>query len=191
MVLFYKPSPLFEVEAVREYGPNVLSFEVATGARRWYIIGCYLSPNDAQTIERVVTALGDQPRGTALLVVGGLNTDLGAVENDRRGSEIAAEMTEAGVEDMTTHLLPRKRPWGRELRTWIMVREGSVVRSRTDYLLGTDRSLFRNVSVRDPRHNTNHYMVVGHLRSATAQDHACYIKGRRKMPLKPPTEPTR
>ena len=50
-----------------------------------------------------------------------------------------------------------------------------MVRSRTDYLLGTDRSLFRNVSVRDPRHNTNHYMVVGHLRSATARDHDRYI----------------
>ena len=29
VALFYRPSPLFEVEAVREYGPNVLSFEVA------------------------------------------------------------------------------------------------------------------------------------------------------------------
>ena len=29
-----------------------------------------------------------------------------------------------------------------------MVREGKVVRSRTDYLLGADRILFRNVSVR-------------------------------------------
>ena len=38
VALFYRPLPLFEVEAVREYGPNVLSFEVATGARRWYII---------------------------------------------------------------------------------------------------------------------------------------------------------
>ena len=37
VVLFYRPSPLLEVEAVWEYGPNVLSFEVATGARRWYI----------------------------------------------------------------------------------------------------------------------------------------------------------
>ena len=27
--------------------------------------------------------------------------------------------------------------------------------------------------------------------SVTAWDHACYIKGRRKMPLKPPSEPTR
>ena len=97
VALFYRPSPLFEVEAVREYGPNVLSFNVATGARRWYIIGCYLAPDDAHTIERVVTALGDQPRSTALLVVGDLNTDLGAVENNRRGLEIATAMTEAGA----------------------------------------------------------------------------------------------
>ena len=120
-----------------------------------------------------------------------LNTDLGAIENDRIGSYIAAAMMEAGVENMMAHFLPRKQSWGRELRTWSMVREGWVVRSRTDYLLGTDRSLFRNVSVRDPRNNTDHYMVVGHLRRATARDHARYIKGRRKMPLKPPTKPTR
>ena len=29
------------------------------------------------------------------------------------------------------------------------------------------------------------------MRSATARDHARYIKGRRKMPLKPPSEPTK
>ena len=96
-------------------------------------------------------------------MTGDLNTDLGDVENDKRGSEIAAAMTEAGVEDMTAQFLPRKRRWGRgrERRTWSMVREGKVVRSRTNYILGTDRSLFRNVSVRDPRHNTDHFMVVG------------------------------
>ena len=40
VALFYQPSPLFVVEAVRKFGPNVLSFQPATGARRWYIIGC-------------------------------------------------------------------------------------------------------------------------------------------------------
>ena len=169
--LFYRPSSLFALEDVREYGPNVLSFEVDTGGRRWYIIGCYLAPNDAWTIERVVKALGDQPRGTALLVAGDFNTDLGETASDRRGTEIAAALTEAGVKDMTAHFLPRKRPWGRELRTWVMVREGRVIRSRTDYLLGTDRSLFRKVAVRDPRQNSDHYMVVGHLQSETAREH--------------------
>ena len=84
VALFYRPLSLFAVEAVREYGPDVLSFEVATGGRRWYIIGCYLAPDDARTIERVVTALGDQPCGTALLVAGDFNTDLGETASEGR-----------------------------------------------------------------------------------------------------------
>ena len=91
--------------------------------------------------------LGDQPRGTALLVAGDFNTNLGDTTSNGRGAEIVASLTEAGVEDMTAHFLPRKQPWGRERRIWSMVREGRVIRSRTDYLLGTDRSLFRNVAV--------------------------------------------
>ena len=54
-------------------------------------------------------------------MVGGLNTDLEDSENDRRGTEIAAAMTAAGVEDMTAHFQPRRRRWGREKRTWSMV----------------------------------------------------------------------
>ena len=72
-----------------------------------------------------------------------------------------------------------------------MVREGKVVSSRTDYLIGTDRSLFRNVYVRDPRHNTDHFMVVGCLHSAPEQEHTRYIAGRWKSPLRPPSVPTR
>ena len=171
MALFYRLSSLFTVEEVREYGPNVISFEVATGRRRWYIIGFYLALNGAWTIERVVTAMGDQPRGTALVVAGDFNTDLGETASDGRGMEIVAALTEAGVEDMTAHFLPRKRRWERERRTRSMVREGKVIRSQTDYLLGTDCSLFKNVVVRDTRHNSEHYMVVEHLRGGTAREH--------------------
>ena len=52
VALFYRPSAQFAVEEVREYGPNVISFEVATGRRRWYIIGWYIAPDDARTIGR-------------------------------------------------------------------------------------------------------------------------------------------
>ena len=113
IAMFYRDGAGFAVEEVRPYGPNVISFEVVTGRRRWYIIGCYLAPDDARTIERVVTALGDQPRGTALIVAGDLNTDLGDMECDGRGAEIAAAITEAGLEDIAAHFLPRKRKWGR------------------------------------------------------------------------------
>ena len=186
VAIFYRPSTLFAMEAVRQYGPNVMSFELWTGARRWYIIGCYLAPDDTSTIESVVAALKDRPKGTALVVTGDLNTELEEPENDRRGKEIAAAMTEAGVEDMTAHFLPQRRRWGRERRTWSMVREDKVVRSRRDYILGIYQSLFRNVSVRDPRHNTDHFMVVGCLRSALEREHTRYIAGRRKSPIPPP-----
>ena len=83
VALFYRPSPLFAVEAVRQFGPNLLRFQSATGARRWYIIGCYLSPEDTSTIERVVVALNERPKGTALVVAGDLDTALDDPENDR------------------------------------------------------------------------------------------------------------
>ena len=91
----------------------MLSVEVVSGRRRMYIVGCYIAPDDAQTIERLVKALKDKPPGSALVVAGDLNTDLGEVEGDRRGTEISAALTEAGLEDMTAHFLPRKRRWGR------------------------------------------------------------------------------
>ena len=72
-----------------------------------------------------------------------------------------------------------------------MVQEGKVVWSRTDYILGTDRSLFMNVSVREPRHNIDHFMVVGCLCSAPEREHIKYLVGRKKLPLQPRTEPMR
>ena len=124
-------------------------------------------------------------------MAGDLNPDLGAMACDGRGTEIVAAITEAGLEDMTAHFLPGKRRWGRERRTWAMVRGGKTVRSRTDYILGTDRSLFRNVAVREPRYNSDHYMVVGLLKGGTAREHIRYIAGRRRIPLEPPEQPTR
>ena len=37
------------------------------------------------------------------------------------------------------------------------------MRSRTDYITGTDRRLFLNVAVQDPGHNTDHYLVLACL----------------------------
>ena len=39
VALFYRLEPHFVVEAVEKFVPNVLGFQLATGARRWYIVG--------------------------------------------------------------------------------------------------------------------------------------------------------
>ena len=46
----------------------------------WYIVGCYLVPDDAQTIEGVVVAVSQNPQGTTLLVVGNFYMNLAAPE---------------------------------------------------------------------------------------------------------------
>ena len=51
-----------------------------------------------------------------------------------------------------------------------MIGAGREVRSPTDYILGTDRCIFWNVSVWDPRNNSDHYMVMGCLRSASLRE---------------------
>ena len=40
VAVLYRPSTHFAVEAVRQFGPNVVGFQMEMGARRWYIIGC-------------------------------------------------------------------------------------------------------------------------------------------------------
>ena len=58
-----------------------------------------------------------------------------------------------------------------------MIQEDREVRYQMYYILGTDCRLFGNVSVQDPRHNSDHYMVLGCLHSAPLREHARYLGG--------------
>ena len=103
---FHRPAPHFAAEAVQQFGPNVIGFQLATGARKWYIVGCYLAPNDTSTIERAVKALRERPKGAELLVVGDLNINFAEPEGDRREEDIAAILAAGVLEDMAAHFLP-------------------------------------------------------------------------------------
>ena len=50
VAIFHWPAPHFAVEAVQQFGPNIIGFQLAMGARRWYIVGCYLAPDNTLTI---------------------------------------------------------------------------------------------------------------------------------------------
>ena len=68
---------------------------------------------------------------------------------------------------------------------------GREVRSRTDYILRTDRRLFRNVAVRYPLNNSDHYLVLGCLCSAPLRDHTKFLGRRTRIPLQHLTTLTR
>ena len=164
--------------------------QVATGAKRWHIVGAYIAPEDEVTMETVINAIGRKPPGAELMVAGDFNVDILEPEG-RRAENIATDLATAGVEDMAQHFMPRGRRWYRDRRTWGMRRQGQVVRSRTDYILGTDRRLFQNVAVRDPRHNTDHYMVLGCLPGAPLATTQRYQGGCWQWPVPPPAAPSR
>ena len=65
--LFYRSTPHFVVEAVERCGPNVMVFQVETGERRWHIVRAYVTPEDKETTETVVAAIGRKPPGTELM----------------------------------------------------------------------------------------------------------------------------
>ena len=90
VAIFHWPASQFAVEAVQQFRPNVIGFQLATGARRRHIVGCYLSPDNTSTIERVVEALRESPKGAELMVAGDLNINFAAPEGDWIEEDIAA-----------------------------------------------------------------------------------------------------
>ena len=93
VAIFHRTAPHFVVEAVQKFGQNVIGFHLETGARRWYIVVCYLTPDDTSTIERVVEAIRKRPKGAEVLVAGDLNVNFADPECDRRGEVIATTIT--------------------------------------------------------------------------------------------------
>ena len=112
-----------------------------------------------------------------------MNANLAEPEGDWREEDIAATMATEGLEDMSAHFLLQRRPCCRYGRTWSMLQKGREVRSWTEYILGTDRRLFGNVSVRYLRHNSDHYMILGCLHSSSLTEHTWYLRGRKKLTL--------
>ena len=76
VVLFYRVQSQFSVKALQQFGTNVVRFYLVKGEQQWYILGCYLFPNDASTIECVFVAVGKGPLWSELLVAGNFNTEL-------------------------------------------------------------------------------------------------------------------
>ena len=54
VLVFYYTLPRFSKEALHQFGTNLISFHLESGGRQWYIVGCYLAPDKASTIEHIV-----------------------------------------------------------------------------------------------------------------------------------------
>ena len=117
----------WQVEGISNYGPNVVSFLLTTGRRRWYVVGAYVPPNDASTIAHVEQALGKVAKGVEFIILGDLNVRLRET-CDAREEEIVRVVAECGPEDMTAHFMLRRKYIGDGRWTWWMRREDQKVK---------------------------------------------------------------
>ena len=142
-------------------------------------------------MESVIKALKERPRGSEFLMRGDFKANFNQPEGYRREEDIAAALTEAWLEDMSAHFLLQRRPWCRDKSMWNMVRAGRRLRSQTDYILDMYRHLFRDMSARDPRHNLDHYLVLGCICSASLSKHTKYLGRSTRLLLWTLTNPMR
>ena len=106
IALFYRDSPNFAVETIHQFGVSVITCQLATGDRRWYIVGYYLAPDDRTTVRDVEAAMSERPRGTELIVAGDFNVDLDKTGGRGRDKEIAATVATAGLKYPVGDFLP-------------------------------------------------------------------------------------
>ena len=176
IAILTRTSTEWHIESLLKHGPNVLSCIFVHGTQRIPLIGAYIPPSDLATLPFLTEALQRFPNDTPI-VLGDLNANinqpLGA-----RNHEIAGLVSAYGLEDMLPHFHQR-RPY-RHNTTFFAKRHGQTIRSQCDYILGGDRRLFQNVSIRDPRYfRSDHYMLRGTLLMKPTTSHKRYLNGRK------------
>ena len=126
------------------------------GRQQWHVVGCYITPDDASTIEDVAVAISRRTQKADLLVAGDFNANMDEPEGTMCAEYNSTALGASGLEDMSAHSILRRKPWSMDGCTWLILRRDQVMRSQTDNLLGMDHHLYQSVSVWYALHNTDH-----------------------------------
>ena len=87
-------------------------------------------------------------------------------------------LVEYGLIDLVYHFLQRSRFLN--LKTWSQVRQETVLRSRCDYILGTEQQRFELIGIREMRNFlSDHSALRAHLLRIPTLFHAHYLRVRR------------
>ena len=85
----------------------MLTFQLVLGAARWYIIGCFISPNNLTALMHIEQAWQACPKGYQPIMLGDLNINL-AAPRDERDETIAELVDTMTLVDMSSHFRQRR-----------------------------------------------------------------------------------
>jgi hypothetical protein len=191
-LLWKENHPGYEVELVCIVTPNLLTFQLATGSKRFYCMGIYIPPTDTMGVDNLWAAWEACPMGCVPVILGDLNINFRDPRNERE--ELIVDLLDnINRVDMPRQYTPR-RPRKQSTRTqwtWRHKREGRTDYLQLDYIFarkGTAGRL-RNVGFCWPRyHDLDHQAVITAIRTRIGWLTA-YRRKRQEFPLKlPPKE---
>ena len=118
-------------------------------------------------------------------MAGDIDANLEEPEGTPRSETIADKLVADGLMDMSLYFLQQQKTWLKDRCTLRMQWDGREVRSRREYILGTDRILFQDAAIQDTRHHSEHYMVLGCLRGGPTKDLTGCLQKACRFPLRP------
>ena len=86
----------------------MVSFFLTSGSRIWYVVGAYMTPNDALAIHYIEPAFEVASKGMEVILLGGLNVML-RKPRDAREDELVTALSDSGLVDVTDHFMTRRR----------------------------------------------------------------------------------
>jgi hypothetical protein len=101
---------------VKRFCSDVISFQLATGQKRYSCVGGCIPPKDESILVSIGKAFDSFPKGPRILL-GDLNVNLNNPRNDR-GLQIATMIADLGLEDLISHF--HQKCNYREKFTWWM-----------------------------------------------------------------------
>ena len=145
--------------------------EIFPGLTQTPLIGAYLP---LSTLEHLPDLDEDLQLFRDPNFLGGLKVDL----NEARIpwiQRVADLLTEYGLIDLVPNFRQQRRFL--KLKTWYQVRQGTVLQSRCDYILRTDRRIFELVGIQYMRNFSSDHFAL------RARCHVQYLRKRRAFPL--------
>jgi hypothetical protein len=177
IALFWRPNKSYKVEDWQIRGPNMLSFTIVTGKQHFFVVGCYIPPNDLSTLQHIIQAWNKCPRGHIPILLGNLNGNLRAPRDDRDKQIAEAVEDVMGLTNLSKHFCQRSRGLMRGRWTWRMRRGRRWISSQCDYLLGwcADRRKFCSICLQTPfNQDSDHHAIITRICVGSATKMVAY-----------------
>ncbi len=148
IALFWRGNNSYEVEEIKNWGPNVFSLHLMIGNIRFFVVGCNIPSSNLETLMNVNNAWRICPTSAHLIVVGNLNINLCAMCTGCK-EMIAKQVDAMDLVDLSRHFYQCLRTRLQGQWMWRMRREGKCISSQCGYFLGreTNHRRFQFISV--------------------------------------------